>query len=148
MTVDIPVKRVHSRQRRFIAPGAVWDLMVGIEIIGSDFEFRYDNVLHYRMDYLFGGFAALQNAIASATAAQQASASAGKRKKRLVFQIFSNFRPGFLTFLYLRSDAQGVIAAGFGKKKRSISTPDDISNVLSRTIEDDQVDVLSVIINY
>ena len=41
-------------------------------------------------------------------------------------------------------NAQNVIAAGFGKKKRSISTPDDIGNILKRTIEDDQIDVLKV----
>ena len=79
-TFDVPVKRVHSRQRRFIAPGAVWDLLVGVEVIGKDFEFRYDNVIHYRMDYLFGGFEALTGAIADAQAA--AAATAG-RKKRL-----------------------------------------------------------------
>merc|ERR1712156_832909 len=43
------------------------------------------------------------------------------------------------------SNAQNVIAAGFGKKKRSISTPDDIGNILKRTIEDDQIDVLKKI---
>ena len=87
-TFDVPVKRVHSRQRRFIAPGAVWDLLVGVEVIGKDFEFRYDNVIHYRMDYLFGGFEALTGAIADAQAA--AAATAG-RKKRLVdfFYTFS-----------------------------------------------------------
>ena len=26
--IDIPVRRVHSRQRRFIAPGATWQLRV------------------------------------------------------------------------------------------------------------------------
>ena len=95
MTVDIPVKRVHSRQRRFIAPGAVWDLLIGVEVIGSDYEFRYDNVLHYRMDYLFGGFAALQNAIASAAAAADASASAGKRRKRRLVFILNTVEPRY-----------------------------------------------------
>ena len=92
-TYDVPVKRVHSRQRRFIAPGAVWDLMIGIEVIGSDFEFRYSNVIHYRMDYLFGGFEALTGAIAAAQAAASASASAG-RKKRLVLKLI--FVEGFV----------------------------------------------------
>ena len=97
-TVKIPVKRVHSRQRRFIAPGAVWDMMFGLESIGSDFEARYDLVIHYRMDYLFGGTAALAGAIAQSDAAAEAGAQAnadaqaalGKRKKRsrLVFYIF------------------------------------------------------------
>ena len=92
-TFDVPVKRVHSRQRRFIAPGAVWDLLVGVEVIGKDFEFRYDNVIHYRMDYLFGGFEALTGAIADAQAA--AAATAG-RKKRLV--VFHNTFPKHLIF--------------------------------------------------
>ena len=50
--VMIPVKRVHSRQRRFIAPGAVWDILIGCELIGSDFELRYNLVVHYRKFYL------------------------------------------------------------------------------------------------
>ena len=86
-TFDVPVKRVHSRQRRFIAPGAVWDLLVGVEVIGSDYEFRYTNVIHYRMDYLFGGFEALTGAIADAQAAAQATAG---RKKRLVEFFYRN----------------------------------------------------------
>ena len=64
--MPIAVKRVHSRYRRFIAPGVVWDLMIGVEAIGRDFEFRHDLVHHYRMDYLFGGYSALEGAIASA----------------------------------------------------------------------------------
>ena len=72
----VPVKRVHSRHRRFIAPGAVWDLMLGIEVIGDDFELRYNLVTHYNMDYLFGGTAALAGAIAAANAAATAAADA------------------------------------------------------------------------
>ena len=68
--------------------------MIGFEAIGSDFEFRYDIVVHYFLDYLFGGTAALAGAIAAANAAVTASnaakaaaaaaaaAAAGKRKKR------------------------------------------------------------------
>ena len=95
-TVKVPVKRVHSRHRRFIAPGAVWDLMVGVEVIGSDYELRYNAFVRYRMDYLFGGTAALASVIAQANAAakaentvkeQLALLQSGKRKKRsrLVF---------------------------------------------------------------
>ena len=95
--VKIPVKRVHSRQRRFIAPGAVWDILIGVELIGVDFELRYNLVVHYRMDYLFGGTTALAQAVASSNAAAAAKAQAellaeelaagGGRKKRsrLVF---------------------------------------------------------------
>ena len=105
-TYDVPVKRVHSRQRRFIAPGAVWDLMIGVEVIGSDFEFRYSNVIHYRMDYLFGGFEALTNAIAAAQAAASAEADAlaAGRKKRLVLKlrIMEAFRLIFEFILEMR----------------------------------------------
>ena len=41
------------------------------------------------------------------------------------------------------SGTAGVIAAGFGGG-RSFSTSDDISNLLKRTIVDDQIDVLQV----
>ena len=64
--------------------------MIGIESIGSDFEFRYDIVSHYYLDYLFGGTTALATAIAAANAAITASnqvklaaqAAAGKKRKR------------------------------------------------------------------
>ena len=89
IVLPIAVKRVHSRHRRFIAPGAVWDLMIGVEAIGRDYEFRHDLVHHYQMDYLFGGYSALEGAIAAADAAVTASNAAiaeaeeaTKRKKR------------------------------------------------------------------
>ena len=70
--------------------------MVGVEVIGGDYELRYNAFVRYRMDYLFGGSAALVSVIAQANAAakaenavkeQLALLSAGKRKKRsrLVF---------------------------------------------------------------
>jgi hypothetical protein len=99
---SVPVKRVHSRHRRFIAPGAVWDVLVGVELIGADYELRYNLVIHYRMDYLFGGTAALaaaiQSANAAATAANAASAATlaalGRKKRRLatIFFFFLNTR--------------------------------------------------------
>lgn len=91
--IKVPVKRVHSRQRRFIAPGALWDMMFGFESIGRDWEFRYDVVIHYRMDYLFGGLSALQGQLAAnqaaQTATQDALAAAGKRKKRRLVFLFT-----------------------------------------------------------
>jgi hypothetical protein len=134
-TVKVPVKRVHSRHRRFIAPGAVWDLMVGVEVIGSDYELRYNAFVRYRMDYLFGGTAALASVIAQANAAakaentvkeQLALLQSGKRKKR-------------------SSDPNDVVAAGFGRSFSNPTVTDDISNVLKRTIVDDQIDVLGKI---
>jgi len=133
LIVDVPVKRVHSRQRRFIAPGALWTMMIGVEAIGSDYEFRYDILINYNMDYLFGGSAALAGAIASANAAAMAASAAkaaaeavaGKRKKR-------------------SGSAGANVAASFGGG-RSFSTSDDIGNVLKRTIVDDQIDVLGKI---
>jgi len=57
---------------------------------------------------------------------------------------YCDFKVNFVLILNFFRNAQNVIAAGFGKKKRSISTPDDIGNILKRTIEDDQIDVLKV----
>ena len=76
--MSVPVKRVHSRHRRFIAPGAVWDVMIGVEVIGVDYEARYNGFIRYNMDYLFGGFKSLTAAVAAATAASKASAAIKK----------------------------------------------------------------------
>ncbi len=40
--VEIPVKRLLSRHRRFIAPGTRWDWLVGWETISENFEIRVD----------------------------------------------------------------------------------------------------------
>ena len=88
--MTVPVQRVHSRHRRFIAPGAVWDILIGIESIGDNSEFRYNLVIHYEMDYLFGGQGALAGEIAGNDAAATAfntanaaaMAAAGKKKKK------------------------------------------------------------------
>merc|ERR1719273_3067645 len=53
--LKVPIKRVHSRHRRYIAPGAVWTLLGGFEVIWNHMELRMDLPVHYRMDYLFGG---------------------------------------------------------------------------------------------
>ena len=153
IVLPIAVKRVHSRHRRFIAPGAVWDLMIGVEAIGRDFEFRHDLVHHYRMDYLFGGTSALAGAIAGANAAVTASnaaiaaasaaaAAAGKRKKRRLVLKCHIIMPFFNFPFYYSAAGTNPLAAGLG---RSFSTDDDISNLLKRTIVDDQVDILGVI---
>ena len=91
LLVDVPVtvRRLHSRQRRFIAPGSRWDILLGFESIGDDFEARFDIVIKYELDYLFGGTAALQAAIDAANAAALAFeeteaavlASAGRRRR-------------------------------------------------------------------
>ena len=77
---EIEVKRLHSRHRRFVAPGARWDILVGVEVLFSDYELRFDLIVKYELDYLFGGNAALAGAIAAAnaaaTAAQTANAAA------------------------------------------------------------------------
>ena len=36
-TLDIPVKRLLSRHRRFIAPGTRWDWLVGWETVSENF---------------------------------------------------------------------------------------------------------------
>ena len=88
--LKLELPRLHSRHRRFIAPGARWDLMAGFEILYDDAEVRFDIVNKYEMDYLFGGTAALAAAIAAAEAAAAAAASAeaatlaaaGKKKRK------------------------------------------------------------------
>lgn len=90
---EITVKRVHSRHRRFIAPGALWDLMAGTEILLPAAEIRFDFYIRYELDYLFGGTTALAAAIAGNNAAAQAAqaaeqaveAAAGKKKRRWPF---------------------------------------------------------------
>jgi hypothetical protein len=98
---EFEVKRLHSRHRRFIAPGARWDLLFGVEVLWPEAEFRFDIVIQYQMDYLFGGDAALAGAIAAANAAamaaQQANADA-----------------------IAATNAQAAAAAG-----RSLPTPDE-----------------------
>ena len=92
-TVEIPVQRLLSRHRRFIAPGAIWDILIGVESIGANSEFRYDLVIHYSLDYLFGGNAALAGKIAGNDAAANAfntaneatMAALGKKRKRRSF---------------------------------------------------------------
>ena len=74
--VELEVKRLHSRQRRFIAPGARWDLIGGVEVLYDDAELRFDLLIKYQLDYLFGGPTALAAAIAAAEAAAVAAAEA------------------------------------------------------------------------
>ena len=78
----LPVQFLYNDfdHRRFIAPGAVWDIMVGVEVIGSDYELRYNAFVRYRMDYLFGGTAALASVIAQANAAAKAEQAACPRQ--------------------------------------------------------------------
>ena len=47
-------------------------------------------------------------------------------------------------FFSFFSDPNDVVAAGFGRSFSNPSVKDDISNVLKRTIVDDQIDVLGV----
>ena len=59
----LPIKTVHSRVRRYIAPGAVWTLYGGVSVIYSHMELRLDLPIHYSMDYLFGGIDAYLEAV-------------------------------------------------------------------------------------
>ena len=85
---EFTVRRLHSRRRRFVAPGARWDLLAGVEALGDDTEFRFDVVVRYEFDYLFGGATALAAEIAAANAAAlafqdtEAAVLAGKKRKR------------------------------------------------------------------
>lgn len=73
---EVTVKRIHSRHRRFIAPGAIWDLLGGVEVLYPDSEIRFDLKISYQLDYLFGGTPALAGAIAAANAAAVAAEQA------------------------------------------------------------------------
>ena len=74
--VELEVKRLHSRRRRFIAPGARWDILGGVEVLYEDAQVRLDLLIRYELDYLFGGPTALAAAIAAAEAAAVAAAEA------------------------------------------------------------------------
>ena len=52
--------------------------MIGVEVIGVDYEARYNGFIRYNMDYLFGGFKQLTAAVAAATAASKASSAIRK----------------------------------------------------------------------
>ena len=81
---EVEVKRLHSRHRRFVGPGSRWDLLGGVEVLYDDAEIRFDIVIKYEMDYLFGGTTALaaqiaaNEAAAAAAAAAEASVNAGR----------------------------------------------------------------------
>ena len=40
-TVEVPVKRLLSRHRRFIAPGTRWDWLAGWETVSENFEITF-----------------------------------------------------------------------------------------------------------
>ena len=56
--LKIPVKRVLSRHRRFIAPGAAWDIFGGVQWFTPTHDFMYNVRVLYNMDYLFAGLPA------------------------------------------------------------------------------------------
>ena len=51
----VRMRRMVSRTRRFIAPGAVWKLELGVEIPWSTFELWARVPVSYRLDDLFSG---------------------------------------------------------------------------------------------
>ncbi len=87
---SVHFRRAHSRRRRFVAPGARWDLWFGGEVLYPHLQVRFDLISRYEFDYLFGGNAALAAAIAAANAAALAEqeteaavlATQGRRKRR------------------------------------------------------------------
>ena len=40
-TVEVPVKRLLSRHRRYISPGTRWDWLVGWETVSENFEITF-----------------------------------------------------------------------------------------------------------
>ena len=103
---EIEVKRVLSRHRRFIAPGARWDLMLGVEALFEEAELFFNIVIKYPLDYLFGGSAALAGAIAGNDAAATASAAANAAAQAAV-----------------NAQTQAAAAAAAGKRKKRWSFP-------------------------
>jgi len=73
----VPVKRVHSRHRRYIAPGATWTVLGGFEVIWDHMELRMDLPVHYRMDYLFGGIGAYLEAAGIGALGRKKRAASG-----------------------------------------------------------------------
>lgn len=73
---EVEVKRVLSRHRRFLAPGARWDLIFGVDSFFPSAEFVFNLVIKHNLDYLFGGQTALAAALAAANAAAQAETAA------------------------------------------------------------------------
>ena len=73
---EVKVKRILSRQRRFIAPGANWQILTGISIFRPESQLVFDLVHSYPLDYLFGGNAAFLAAVRAAEAAAKAEAAA------------------------------------------------------------------------
>ena len=53
--LKVPVKRVLSRHRRYIAPGAAWDIFAGVQWFTPTHDFLYNVRILYNMDYLFAG---------------------------------------------------------------------------------------------
>ena len=51
----VRMRRMVHRTRRFIAPGAVWKLEIGVEIPWSTFEVWARIPIFYRLDELFSG---------------------------------------------------------------------------------------------
>ncbi len=154
---EVTIRRAHSRRRRFIAPGARWDILVGVEVLGDDTEVRFDVVTRYEFDYLFGGAAALQAAIAAANAAALAAqeteaavlASAGRRRKRHGEEEEEEEEKSVSTKYVCRlTCVHGIltfrVTEGNGNLFSSLFSGRSLENVLTRTLADDQVDILSV----
>ncbi|XP_040564305.1 uncharacterized protein [Lepeophtheirus salmonis] len=111
--VKVPVKRLHSRQRRFVAPGALWDVRLGINILWPDANLIFDIILRHQLDDLFGGLDILQN--------------------RLMTNSYEGRSGGFKT------NSSNLNVNLIGRKKRNAE--DD--NYLVRSLEEDQVSILS-----
>ncbi len=133
---------------------------MGVEALGDDTEARFDVVVRYEFDYLFGGPAALAAAIAAANAAAlaeqeteaQVLASAGRRRRRSNRERVEEEEEESVCLRKLIIKAVTLInyfillysVSNNGAQFSSLFNGRSLDNVLTRTLADDQVDILSV----
>ena len=111
--IKMPVKRLLTRHRRFIAPGASWEIFGGVEYVTLTNDFRYNVRFTYNMDYLFGGTATYAARIAANNAARNASVYTYNQT---------------LTLLNLAAQAQAAGATA-GRGKRSATNQGHAENL-------------------
>jgi len=150
--LKIPVKRILSRHRRYIAPGASWDIFAGVQWFTPTHDFMYNVRIFYSMDYLFAGVPGYAARIAANNASRyalvstynttlsalQLAAAAGKRRRRRSVPADEEEAAEQDQF----RDASLPLLLQAGKKKRAVIDPEDASNVLTRTLAHDQLDIL------
>jgi len=91
----VPVKRIHSRHRRFLAPGAAWQIKVGVRVTSIDWEAEFNHRINYNFDYLFGGsiaFAAMLVAKNASAITEQTTFTQVRDQLTLLSQLAASTR--------------------------------------------------------